>query len=149
MLVHSTYISIHEVPGETAFILNISECKNNCKGCHSPELLTSVGTFLTNSYLKEVLSSYKDLVTCVCFMGGDDPLDELQNHLIFLKSNGYKTCLYTARESTPKELEGLLDYIKLGPYKEEVGGLDIETTNQVFLSFPENINLNHLFRSNA
>lgn len=149
MLLYSTYISIHEVPGEVAIILNISGCKNNCKGCHSPELRTLIGCPLSLEHVNFLLNRYKNLITCICFMGGDAHPEELQEYLRLAKAQHYKTCLYTAKEELSFELEALLDYVKLGPYVEEKGGLDSITTNQVFLKLPQKNNLNHLFRSNA
>jgi anaerobic ribonucleoside-triphosphate reductase activating protein len=149
MLLYSTYISIHEVPGEVAIILNIAGCKNNCKGCHSPELRTLVGQPLSLGLVEALLDQYKELVTCICFMGGDHHPEELQKYLHLAKARNFKTCLYTAQEEVPPELVCTLDYVKLGPYVEEKGGLDTVTTNQVFLKLPQKINLNHLFRSNT
>jgi anaerobic ribonucleoside-triphosphate reductase activating protein len=149
MRLYSTYISIHEVPGEVALVLNISECQNNCKGCHSPELLGREGTPLSFNILHNEINKYIDLITCICFMGGDTFTSELSAYLDYIHRLGYKTCLYTGKEYYSILLNDLLDYVKLGPYIEDLGGLDSAITNQVFLRLSDGANLNHLFRSNA
>lgn len=52
-----------------------------------------------------------------------------------MKQAGIKTCLYSGQDSLSQELVQLLpslDYLKLGAYKHELGGLSSKATNQRF-----------------
>lgn len=67
-------------------------------------------------------------------MGGDWNLDELKDVLNMIKNNGLKTCVYSGADNISlfAPLTNLLDYVKIGSYKEEYGGLNSSTTNQRF-----------------
>ena len=47
-------------------------------------------------------------------------------------SQGYKlkTCLYTGKEKVSQAIIAHLDYLKLGPWVESLGGLESSNTNQ-------------------
>ena len=52
-----------------------------------------------------------------------------------MKQAGIKTCLYSGSDRLSPELAQLLpylDYLKLGAYKHELGGLGSKATNQRF-----------------
>lgn len=61
-------------------------------------------------------------------------MDELENLLLYVKSSGLRTCLYSGAETAKafKNLLLILDYLKIGPYKEDRGGLNDPDTNQSF-----------------
>ena len=124
-------ITFREIPDEITLCINISNCPFRCKGCHSKELWEDVGYKLTEKTIDRLL---KKGVTCICFMGGDSDLKELCKLLIYVKINypNVKTAWYTGRKEVP--LFGLplviLDYIKIGPFIKELGGLDNKNTNQ-------------------
>ena len=40
-------IVFQEIPDEVTLAINLSNCPNRCKGCHSPHLLENVGESLT------------------------------------------------------------------------------------------------------
>ena len=72
MLRYTDYdIVFQEVPDEITLAINISNCPNRCKGCHSPYLLKDIGEPLTEENLTVLLRKYGKAITCVCFMGGD------------------------------------------------------------------------------
>lgn len=126
-----TSIVCQEVPGEISFTFSVSGCPHRCAGCHSPYLWEDVGEPLLENMVP-VLDPYKDYVTCVCFMGGDQNLDELEKALSIVKGMNLKTCLYSGLGNI-KELDQvmyLLDYCKTGRYEDRLGGLNSETTNQ-------------------
>lgn len=129
-----TKVTFSEIPDEITLCINLSNCPNNCKGCHSPYLSEDVGEILIWSRVEHLIRSNKG-ITAVCFMGGDnDP--KLVNHYANLVREYFywiKTGWYSGREELPKEI-GLhnFDYIKLGPYIEESGPLTSRTTNQKF-----------------
>jgi len=137
MLRYSNYnIVFQEIPGEVTLAINLSNCPNRCKGCHSPYLQQKIGEALDEFVIDYLLVKYGNSVTCICFMGGDaDPEDiEKLSVQIRQKSEGIiKTGWYSGRGELPETISGNnFDYIKLGPYIEKFGGLDSLNTNQRF-----------------
>ena len=45
---------------------------------------------------------------------------------------GKKTCLYSGRNINVEEWMKIFDYVKVGSFQEDLGGLDSPTTNQMF-----------------
>lgn len=124
-----------EVPNEISLAIEISGCPNHCPECHSKYLWEDVGKDLTLEVLLRLIQSNEG-ITCICFMGGDQDLDELEK-LAFacgLSSKYlYRIAWYSGRTEIPKHsLIDKLDYIKIGPYKSECGPLTSSTTNQRF-----------------
>ena len=125
---------MQEVPNEVSLAINISGCPYKCPECHSKYLWDYNGEYLSDRF-KQLVEMYNDMITCVCFMGGDQNSKELLNYIRFCKQNNIKTCLYTGCDSLDKLDNHLLmnlDYVKIGRYINELGGLDHETTNQKF-----------------
>lgn len=122
-------VVFQEVPGEISLAFNISGCPYRCKGCHSPHLWDDIGRNLSEDF-EVALNEYQNKITCVCFMGGDQGLNEIGRYCDIAHDRGLKTCIYTGAESIPKDYVRCFDYIKVGPYIEERGGLNKETTNQ-------------------
>ena len=91
-------------------------------------------------FISDLITKAK-LCTCILFMGGDDPerLEELKLFLNAAKRKGFKTALYTGRDldQVEQELMNLLDYLKVGPYDQALGGLKSEITNQRLYSLHE------------
>lgn len=122
-----------EVPDEISLCVSISNCHIHCDGCHSKELWKDVGKPLTIDSLKKLLEAHKG-ITCLCLMGGEHDIDALAE-LFCYASKVIKTAWYCGLQELPKDKFGItqyLDYIKLGPYKKELGGLDNPNTNQRF-----------------
>ena len=129
------HIVFREVPGEVTLAINLSNCPNRCKGCHSPSLIEAVGALLRRAPLETILAQYKNAVTCVCFMGGDAEPKEIENLAVYLRESAkhLKIAWYSGKQEfsescTPQSF----DYIKLGAYIKELGGLDSSKTNQRF-----------------
>jgi len=137
-------IVFQEVPGEVSLAINISNCPNGCKGCHSPYLQEDKGDILDESMIDALLVKYGDAVTCICFMGGDaDPLavENLSRYIRRSTVEQLKTAWYSGKAKLPANCSvSSFNYIKLGPYIESLGGLDSSTTNQHFYRI-ENGNL--------
>lgn len=126
----STCIALREVPDEISLIINVSGCPHHCEGCHSQYLWEYAGRYLTDDILG-LINQYGEYVSCICLMGGDYNISELNFIINCISSKGLKTCLYTGLNHIPVGLEKL-DYLKIGAYKKELGGLDKATTNQRF-----------------
>lgn len=126
-----TLVTFSEVPDEITLCINITGCKIGCNGCHSPYLAEDIGEPLTKEALKKLINSNTG-ITCVSFMGGDSNPNEIKDLAAFIKDNyKLKVAWYSGRDSILINLNDI-DYIKTGPYKEEFGPLNKDTTNQVF-----------------
>jgi len=65
-------------------------------------------------------------------MGGDQNMDELSSLLSSVKEHSLKTCIYSGSDDINKFNLSLFDYIKIGHFDINLGGLDHKNTNQVF-----------------
>jgi len=130
---YTKQICFQEIPDEVSLTYFITNCPNRCKNCHSPHLRDDIGTLVSDT-LEDDLEKNKDRISCVLFMGGDDNLQisSLINSLEICKKHGFKTALYSGYELDylPTVLLKMLDYVKIGPYVDELGGLKSVTTNQ-------------------
>ena len=126
-------IVCQEIPDEITLAVNIAGCPNRCPGCHSPWLWEDEGEWLTEEMLSVLMDRYSSAVTCFCFMGGDADPVEVERLARWIR-NTYphiKTAWYSGKESLPGGFDiTVLDFLKLGPYKQELGALKSPTTNQ-------------------
>lgn len=129
-------IVFQEVPGEVTMAINISNCPNRCKGCHSPYLMKNIGEPLTPDNLSFLIEKYGSGITCVCFMGGDSDPFEVERLADFIKDKypgKLKVVWYSGKDCLPEHFPVKnFDFIKIGSYKEERGGLSSPDTNQRF-----------------
>jgi len=125
------FIGLQEVPNEISLIIPIAGCSRNCKGCHSPEYRdASNGVQLTNTLYLELLDKYRNKVSCICFFAGEFEVEHL---LLEARRRGFNTALYSGYDKLwdiPWGIMDKLDYLKLGYYNEDLGGLDKKSTNQ-------------------
>ena len=131
---YSYDIVCQEVPDEITLAVNISCCPNRCTGCHSPWLWSDEGQPMTEEMLSSLIGQYAAAVTCFCFMGGDAEPFEVERLARWIKDTypHIKTAWYSGRESLPEGVTlDALDYLKLGPYIEALGGLKSPNTNQI------------------
>ena len=125
-----------EVPDEITLAINISNCPCHCKNCHSSYLAEDIGEELNSHSLKGLIDNNKG-ITCISFMGGDSSPYEIKDLAMFVRVAypKLKIAWYSGRETIPNGIMLNLqdfDFIKLGPYKEELGPLNSKTTNQRF-----------------
>lgn len=129
-----TRVVFREVPDEVALAVNISGCPVKCPGCHSSYLAQDIGEILDRDSLGKLIRDNRG-VTCVSFMGGDaDPM-YVKELALWVRSEfpGMKICWYSGRSLENAEpVAEALDFLKVGPYIDECGPLDSETTNQRF-----------------
>ena len=135
MLKYTDYdIVFQEIPDEVTLAINLSNCPNHCKGCHSAYLMEDIGEPLTEESLSTLLGKYGKAITCVCFMGGDASPAEVEQLAAFLHKQTItpvKVGWYSGKSKLPEHFDvSHFQYIKLGPYIESLGGLKSETTNQ-------------------
>ena len=132
----SAQVTFAEVPDEINLCFSISNCGGSCKNCHSPELRQDIGTPLLTHICKEINSHFG--ITCICFLGESlksvNAVEEWKYILHYVRNYfpELKLALYSGRDNWPtdKELLDMLDYIKIGSYQKDLGGLKCITTNQ-------------------
>ena len=121
-----------EIPDEITLEIGITNCPYRCEGCHSPFLQADIGVELDSNELKMLLDVNKG-ISCVLFSGGDSNYYAVEQ-LCILARNYYpnvKTAWYSGRTEIPEDLHlEYFDYIKIGPYIKDLGGLKSRTTNQ-------------------
>ena len=94
----STAITFAEVPDEVSLSIQITNCQNRCKGCHSPFLRDDFGEDLEKD-LPNLLERYKEQITCVCFMGEGNDILGLQRCIDLVKKYNLKTCVYYGEDT--------------------------------------------------
>ena len=127
---HNYDIVFQEIPGEVTLAINISNCPNRCEGCHSPHLWEDTGDILDESALAVLLEKYGNAITCICFMGGDNSPQEVLRLAYFVKQYNKKIAWYSGNSRLYENVLSSFDYVKLGEYVKDLGGLDSPTTNQ-------------------
>lgn len=144
MLKYVNYdIVFQELPNETTLAINISNCPCHCKGCHSSYLAEDIGKPLIFREIERLIKENEG-ITAICFMGGDSE-PKLINHYAklirestidevvdsFTVTNPIRIGWYSGRQELSKDIDiKNFNYIKLGPYIEELGGLKNPNTNQ-------------------
>ncbi|WP_291529681.1 anaerobic ribonucleoside-triphosphate reductase activating protein [Bacteroides sp. UBA939] len=153
MLKYTDYdIVFQEIPDEVTLAINLSNCPNRCKGCHSPYLQKDVGEVLTKESLSVLLRKYGKAVTCVCFMGGDAAPKDVEHLANFLQQqhiSPVKVGWYSGKPELPAGFSiQSFQYIKLGPYIESCGSLKSAQTNQRLYKIAEGEmnDITYLFR---
>ena len=127
-----TKVTFAEVPDEVTLCINITGCKNNCKGCHSSYLAEDVGKVLTLDVLEYLIKKNQG-ITCVSFMGGDNDIVRIDGLAEFVRKcfPSLKVAWYSGRDELSEHIYiSNFDYIKLGHYDEECGPLNNPNTNQ-------------------
>ena len=130
---YSYDIVCQEIPDEISLAVNISGCPNRCPGCHSPWLWEDEGELFDDRLLAALMERYGAAITCFCFMGGDAQPSEIERlaRLVKTRYPDTMTAWYSGKETLPPDFDiSVLDYLKLGPYIESLGGLKSSETNQ-------------------
>lgn len=128
-----TNIVFQELPNEVTLALNISNCCNNCIGCHSPYLRDNIGKELTPIEINKLIDNNYG-ITAICFMGEGNDKIALQNIIKYINITypNIKIGLYSGRNTIDDQFYwDYLDYIKIGPYIEKYGPLNNKKTNQI------------------
>lgn len=124
-----TSVVLEEIPDRVSLAVDISNCRGNCEGCHSPFLREDIGEELTAGIIDSLVADNFG-VNCFLFLGeGRDPeaLLSLADHV---RSIGLEAALYSGREEVEASFWEHFNYIKLGPYRPACGPLNNPTTNQ-------------------
>lgn len=135
-----TSVVLEEIPDRVSLAVDISNCRGNCVGCHSPFLKKDIGEELTPEIIDALIADNFG-VDCFLFLGeGKDPaaLLALATHIRSAHPS-LALALYSGREDVEPEYWEAFDYVKVGPYRPEFGPLNERTTNQRLYYHKENI----------
>ena len=128
-------LSEREVPGERSICIYLSGCCHNCVNCHYPLLKEKDYGDSLIKYYEDIVALYRKQATCVCLLGEGANTEVEHNEMRivveYAKQQGLKTCLYSGRDIEIEAWMTMFDYIKLGSYQEDKGGLESLRTNQV------------------
>lgn len=125
-----TEVTFAEIPDEITLCINISNCPCHCEGCHSPHLWQDIGEELDLKALYKIINPG---VTCLVFMGGDNDPKEVNRLAGVIRSmfTHVKIAWYSGRQELAKDIDlSRFDYVKLGPYIQDLGPINLKTTNQ-------------------
>ena len=127
-------IIFSEIPEEITLGISISGCQIHCNGCHSRDLWEDKGTQLTRKGLENLIISNEG-ITCLLLLGGEHDIDTLINLFYYVSVTfpKIKTAWYCGLDMIPKDKEEILDYldyVKIGHFDLNLGGLDSPDTNQ-------------------
>lgn len=148
-------VSMQEIPDHIAFVINIGNCTQCCRGCHSEDTMSYYwGENPKEVPLKKVIKKaskvHKLGASVCCIMGGTtnygvtrESLTALINELSLIFEDGVG--LYSGSDTAiDDDLNDHfpaasnyyyahytpLTYLKIGSYQKDLGGLDKTTTNQ-------------------
>ena len=131
-------ITMQEVPNEISLTISISGCPYKCRGCHSDYLWEYDGKYILND-IDNLIHKYDGMITCVCFMGGDQNKEELRTLLNIAKGYNLKTSVYSGSNNIHDfdDILYLIDWLKIGRYDESLltdnniqYGIKLATSNQ-------------------
>lgn len=127
-----TKVTFQEIPDEISLCVNISGCPIRCPDCHSKHLWEDTGELLDFDNIDNLICNNKG-ITCICFMGGDSDHKYLYSVVSYIRENypTIKIGWYSGNDLFPKDIPlQKFDYVKIGSYKKEKGGLNSINTNQ-------------------
>lgn len=137
-------ITCSEVPEQVSLCINITGCPVHCPDCHSKWLWEDIGEELEPTVLSNLIAKNEG-ISCIAFMGGDQSPHEVYNLAKWIKNNTeLKVCWYSGEPLRPDIPLEWFDFVKTGPFKKDLGGLDSVTTNQRFYE----VKKKHAYNSN-
>lgn len=145
------HVVFQECPGEVALCFSFYGCPLRCAGCHSEELWQANGGHpLTLQTFNAYLDRYAGLITAVVFFGGEWQPLYLKKLLQVAQQRNLITCLYSGLNHVSRHLRPVLNFVKLGPWRQQQGGLSNPNSNQHFYALENgqlSQRLNHLFHN--
>ena len=124
-------VVFEEIPDRVTLAFSISNCQNNCIGCHSAFLRQNIGTIMTKEHLVEKYDKELKLCNCFLLLGEGNDREALFEISDFIKEKyNIETAIYSGRPQVEDEFYKRFDFVKIGPYMADRGPLNKETTNQ-------------------
>lgn len=135
-----TSVVIEEIPDKLTLAVEISNCQGNCIGCHSPFLKQDIGEELTTQVITELIADNFG-INCFLLLGEGNDRQALLDIATFVSTHypEIETALYSGRTDVEEDIKKAFDYIKTGPYIEELGPLNSVKTNQRLYHHGEDI----------
>ena len=124
-----TSVVLEEIPDRVSLAVDISNCRGNCVGCHSPFLKEDIGEALTPAVIDALVRDNFG-VDCFLFLGEGQDGQTLVSLAAHVRSLGLSPALYSGRSEVEDAIWQAFDYVKVGPYRPECGPLNSRTTNQ-------------------
>lgn len=139
----SVSLSLNEIPNRLAVAVEMGNCKQKCRGCHSPWLsipLPKSQWMELEDLMKRINQQVKQGADAIVLMGGTyngvDPNELAQaiNILSYYAPVGLYSGLPHEAAIHKKLMsdEVKLTWLKTGEYKSKCGGLNSPSTNQRF-----------------
>lgn len=135
-------VSLNEIPGRIAVAVELGNCKRTCKKCHSPwdRERFPYKYWMDIEILKALINNQIKLgANAIVIMGGTDNGIEISNLVEAINelSKIAEIGLYSGLEDKARIHKTLKEYtslkwLKTGPYKYNLGGLNSPNTNQRF-----------------
>ena len=122
---------IEEIPDRVTLAVEISNCRGNCPGCHSPFLKDDIGEELTPAVIDKLIADNYG-INCFLFLGEGRDGGMLLALARYIRNTypALELALYSGREKVEEEIFDAFDFVKTGPYVEALGPLNKRTTNQ-------------------
>ena len=122
---------IEEIPDRVTLAVEISNCRGNCPGCHSPFLKDDIGEELTPIVIDKLITDNFG-INCFLFLGEGRDSDMLLALARYIRNTypAIEVAVYSGREKVDEEFYDIFDFVKTGPYIEALGPLNKRTTNQ-------------------
>ena len=126
-----------EVPRELSLGFAVLGCNVHCPDCHSKHTWDincgNQGIELTTEELDRQIAR-QPWVSCILFFGGEWDIHFLENLLLYAKKKyEYRLALYSGRNFDffrQTCISSIVDFLKIGSYRKELGGLIYPSTNQ-------------------
>ena len=145
MEIYGYDFTFSEVPDHISLTISVKGCGLKCDGC-SWKGLTHFEEF-TLPDLENILIKNNKKISAVCFLGGEWE-SNIDKYFDLVKKYEKILCLYTGKEleELDETFVNKLDFIKVGNWLEEKGGLNNKDTNQKYIDIKNNKVLNYKFQ---
>ncbi|MBR5906410.1 MAG: 4Fe-4S cluster-binding domain-containing protein [Bacteroidales bacterium] len=122
---------IEEIPDRVTLAIEISNCRGNCPGCHSPFLKDDIGEELTPAVIDKLIKDNYG-INCFLFLGEGRDSEMLLALARYIRNTypALEIAVYSGRDKVEDEFFDEFDFVKTGPYIEALGPLNKRTTNQ-------------------
>ena len=120
-----------EIPDRVTLAVEITNCRGNCPGCHSPFLRKDIGEELTPAIADKLIADNFG-INCFLFLGEGSDNSALLSLAAHIRANhpGLELAVYSGRDKVEPEFYDAFDFVKTGPYIEALGPLNKRSTNQ-------------------
>ena len=120
-----------EIPDRVTLAVEITNCRGNCPGCHSPFLKQDIGEELTAAKIDKLIADNFG-INCFLFLGEGRDSDALLKLAAHIRNThpGIELAVYSGRDKVEDAFYDVFDFVKTGPYIESLGPLNSRTTNQ-------------------